>query len=348
MDYLNEKINEEVNNNIIPGMVYSVICDGNINIGAIGYKSLVPDKEILSSDTMYDIASLTKILVTVTLISKLIDNRIINIYDKVNKYLPYFKFDDIRVYDLLTHTSGLPADFKDKSIITKEEMRYKIYSIDKEYETGSKVVYSDIGYIILGDVISKIYNKPLDIVAIEEIFIPLEMYNTSYNPKDKDKCAPTEITKERGIIKGIVHDEKAYSLGGVAGHAGVFTDVKDLSNFVTMVLNNGMFNNKRFLSREIIDTWFTPFVYDERCEWYRSFCYIVGNNDIVIEQGNNIISFNGFTGPSISIDRDNNLGIILLTNRVHPSRDNKIISQERPKISEEIYKNLDKIKKYIK
>ena len=345
MEVLDNKINEEVQNKVIPGMTYAVVYEGNVDIGSVGYKSLVPNLESVSEDTIYDLASLSKVVVTLPLIFRMIDKGLVKFSDRVKKYIPEFKYDDITIYELLTHTSGLPADVKDKTIVSKEEMMNKVYSMEKEYETGSKVIYSDIGYIILGDLISRIYNKPLDEVAKEEVFIPLDMKDTSYNPSDKERCAPSEVTKERGVIKGIVHDEKACSLNGVAGHAGVFSTAKDLSNFVKMVLNNGIFNNKQFLSKELIDLWFKPLVYDSINEWDRSFSFIVGNNDIVIEEGEDIISFNGFTGPSISIDRKNNFGIALMTNRVHPTRSNTKISKERPIISHLIYEEMVRTKK---
>ena len=335
MDFLDKKIEEEVNNKVIPGMTYAVIKDGKINLGSNGFKEIIPFPIENDIETKYDIASLTKVVVTLTLVSKLFDNKLIDFNDKLKKYLPKFKYDDITIFQLLTHTSGLPADLNDKKIRSKKEIIDKIYNLNKEYETGSKIVYSDVGYILLGMMIEEIYNNKLDLIAKKEIFEPLEMYNTCYNPKDIDSCAATEITDNRGIVKGFVHDEKAYSLGGVAGHAGVFSTANDLSNFVFMILNDGIYKDKKFLSKEIIDMWFKPIIYDEKNECYRSFSFIVGNN---------IISFNGFTGPSISIDRDNNLGIVLMTNRIHPSRDNKLISEERPKISNEIYKQLLKVK----
>lgn len=167
------------------------------------------------------------------------------------------------------------------------------------------------------------------------------MNDTSYKPLDKERCASTEVTKDRGVIQGIVHDEKACSMNGIAGNAGVFSTAHDLANFVSMILNNGMYKDKRILSEEIINLYFQPLIYEQERNRYRSLCFIVGNNDLVIEEGNNdIISFNGFTGPSISIDRNNKLGIVLMTNRVHPTRDNRKISVERPKIANLIYENL--------
>lgn len=339
MSFIDEKIKKEIEEGVIPGMNYGIVFDKPI-MGSVGYKQLVPNKEFTSIATLYDIASLTKVVVTVPLICKMIANKKINFNDKVRKYLSRFKYDDVTIYNLLTHTSGLPADLDDKKIVSKQNILDNVYSKDKIYETGKNVVYSDLGYILLGEIIEQVYDKPLDIVANEEIFLPLEMYNTSYNPLDAEKCAATEVVEERGVVKGIVHDEKACSMNGVAGHAGVFSNVRDLMNFVKMILNDGLYNDKQFLPKEFIDLWFEPIVYDKKSDWERSFSWIVGNNDIVIEEGKNIISFNGFTGPSISIDRDKSIGIVLMTNRIHPTRTNRKLSSERPLISKEIYDRL--------
>lgn len=339
MDFLEERLKKEVENGVFPGMNYGIVGTEDI-MGSVGYKQLVPTKEESSIDTLYDIASLTKVVVIVTLISKMIDEKKITFLDKVQTYLNLFKYDDINIYHLLTHTSGLPADLDSKEIVSKEEILNQIYDKEKIYETGSAVIYSDLGYILLGEIIEKVYNKPLDVVAKEEIFIPLEMSSTTYNPNFKENCAPTEVTEQRGLIKGIVHDEKACSLGGIAGHAGVFSTVKDMMNFVKMVLNDGRYDDKQFLSKDMIDLWFKPQVYDVKFEWSRSLCWITGFNDIVIEEGLDVISFCGFTGPSISIDRDKKLGIILMTNRVHPTRDNRLLTKERPNISKEIYEKM--------
>ncbi len=340
---LNERLINAVKNNIIPGMNYGIISNEEI-IGSIGYKKLFPDKEEISIDTLYDIASLTKVVVTVPLICKLIDEKKLSFMDNVKTYLNNFKYDDVTIYHLLTHTSGLPADLNSKEIISKKELLDKTYGMEKIYETGKEVIYSDLGYILLGEIIEKIYNKSLDVVAKEELFIPLEMHSTTYNPTNKEKCAPTEFTQERGLIQGIVHDEKACSLGGVAGHAGVFSTVKDLMNFVKMILNDGVYNNKQILSKNMIDLWFKDIVFEIINERTRSLCWITGVNDLVINEGLNIISFNGFTGPSISIDRDKKLGIVLMTNRIHPTRDNRKIPTERPLITNCIYNCLAKNK----
>ncbi len=336
----------DVKNGVSPGFVYGIISDNDEYMGVVGYKQLYPTVEKVDVNTLYDIATLTKTVVTVTMISKMVDESKISLNDKVNKYLKSFKYDDICIYHLLTHTSGLPADTDSKDIVRRENILQQVFSMDKVYPTGEQVLYSDIGFILLGLIIEKVYNKSLDVIAKEEIFIPLEMTSTTYNPSFTSACASTEITEKRGIVKGIVHDEKACSLGGVAGHAGVFTCVSDLNNFVKMVLNDGIYNGKQFLSKEIIDLWFQDLVYEPQFARKRSLCWITGDNDLVISGQKNTISFSGFTGPSVSIDRDNKVGIVLLTNRVHPSRENKKLSSERTVISNEIYNLLKKTNVY--
>lgn len=339
MNFLDERLQKDVEEGIFPGMNYGIVSDEDI-VGSVGNKQLVPYEEKLDIDTLYDIASLTKVVVTVPLICKLVSDKKMMFNDKVQKYLPRFKYDDVTIYHLLTHMSGLPADLDSKQIVTKQTILDEVYAKDKIYETEKDVVYSDLGYILLGEIIEKVYNKPLDIVASEQIFNPLKMYNTSYNPIDIEKCAPTEVAPTGGLIKGFVHDEKACSMNGVAGHAGVFSNVQDLMKFVKMILNDGVYDNKQFLPKDIIDLWFMPMVYEKSNERTRSLCWITGVNDIVTREGENVISFSGFTGPSLIIDRDRKLGIVLMTNRVHPTRDNRKLSSERPLISKEIYDNL--------
>ena len=341
---MSEKIREIISELVVkgatPGVNYAVIKDNKVIEGSIGLKSnydlingnIVKKDEANSIETLYDIASLTKVVCTLTIIFRLYEKGMLDINDSVKKYLPNFKYSDITIYDLLTHTSGIQKDFNSKEIITKEEVIKKIYSLEPINPKGT-FLYSDIGYILLGFVIEKICEEPLDIVFKNEVAIPLEMNNTCFNPKNKNIIAPTEITQKRDV-KGFVHDEKAYSLNGVAGSAGLFSNVHDLVNFSKMILNSGMFNGRKYLSKNTIDKFFNPLVTDQK--YSRSFCFYVGDNPNVINN-RPTISFTGFTGPSISIDRTNKISIIMLTNRIHPSRNNKLISILRSKISDEIY-----------
>lgn len=345
---LENVLKEGVTDLVAPGFVYGVLSSNDKYFGSIGFSQLYPFKKEINENYLYDIASLTKVICTVTIICRMAEKSLINFNDPVSKYLSDFKYDDITIFNLLVHNSGLPADLGAvKEIIDKETILKDLYSQNKIYNTSSDVLYSDLGYMLLGLVIEKVYNKPLSEVASEEVFMPLEMKDTQFNPVDIERCVPTELDLKRGLVKGIVHDEKSCSMEGVAGHAGIFTTVFDLMKYVSMVLNNGVYNNKQYLKKETIDLWFESLVYEASANRTRSLCWITDNNNIVVKDKKNIISFSGFTGPSISIDRENNIGIVLLTNRIHPSRDNKKLSSLRPIIYEQIYEelNLDKNKK---
>ena len=312
---------------------------------ATGLKMEVPRKEEAAINTMYDTASLTKILTAMPIVCKLVDNKEISFDTKLKSILPEFKYDDVTIYDILVHQSGLPVDMIDKSQ-DKETLINEMFELDKIYQTGTNVMYSDVGYMLLGIALERIYNSSLDVISKKEIFEPLEMKDTMYNPTEIKRCAPTEyINKDLNMVyQGVVHDWKARIMEGVAGHAGVFSTASDIGNYMKMVLNNGSYNGKQFISEEIIDKWFNNLVYEPDSDRYRSLCWITGYNKYIINgEDENTISFHGFSGPSISIDRKNDIGICIMSNSIHPVRENKDkLHAERPLITEEVYKTLIK------
>lgn len=339
-------LNKMVHENVFPGAVYSLLTDDNIYMGAVGNKSLIPNIEKNSIDTLYDMASLTKVIVTNTIITRMLYKNKIKLDDKVSYYLKEFKHKEIIILDLLTHTSGLPADSSLKEIKNKDDLISKIYHMDLEYEPGRKVIYSDIGFILLGLIIEKVYQKSLDEVAKEEVFIPLGMNDSCYNPEDKERCAPTELTESRSLVKGFVHDEKADTLEGVAGHAGLFSTISDVTKFCKMIQDNG----GDYLPKEYIDLWFKPLkpINDKE---FRSIGWVVGKDENIT--GNlgsmDTISHTGFTGTSIVINRKSNICCVLLSNRVHPTRENKRLIISRKIFSNVCFEEVQKkIKKLIK
>ncbi|NLM63310.1 MAG: serine hydrolase [Mollicutes bacterium] len=328
MDVLVEKIKkkmlEGIKEKVFPGAVYAIIYKEKIlTIEAVGNKSLYPKKEVNTIDTIYDLASFTKVIVTNTLISKLYEEKRINLMDKVKKYIPEFKHDDITIFDLLTHSSGLPAFVNWEGIKTKEEYINLIFKVDKEVFRHTKVIYSDIGFILLGILIEKVTGETLDELAQKEIFEKLGMDNTMFNPIDKKRCAPTE--KEGDIyIKGVVHDKKARLFNGVAGHAGLFSTIFDVMNFALMVKNDGKFGGKQFISKKIIDLWYKPFFKDDDGRFRTLGGWLYGPTSQVCDKISKKALFQqGFTGSRMIIDKENDLIIIMLTNRVHPTRENK-------------------------
>ncbi|MCM1371052.1 MAG: serine hydrolase [Clostridium sp.] len=326
-----------------PGINYAVIKDEKEYIGSLGLKAqYILDKDTLKDapeenniDTLYDIASLTKVVCTLPIIFRLQKKGKLNINDNVKKYLPDFKYKNITIYDLMTHRSGLPANFELKKLVSKEEIIKRLYEFELVNKKGT-YLYTDIGYMLLGLIIEKVCNKSLDEVFDQEVRKPLEMKNTVFNPKQKEITAPTEVTITRGVVRGVVHDEKAYCMNGISGHAGLFSSIKDLVNFATMILNKGRFNGKRYLDKSVIETWFSKQAIKEG--YKRSFCWFIGNNPNIVEGiGDEVISFQGFTGSSILIDIKNRLIIIMLANRIHPTRDNKLYTKLRLQISKKVY-----------
>lgn len=337
---LEKLILDAIENGAFPGGNYCLVADKDY-FGSLGMKSHI-EKTENNLDTIYDLASVSKVVSTVTSIMILLERGKLRLYDSVSSYLPRFRFKNITIWDLVTHTSGLKADvIQARMIRSKDELLNQIYQSDLVYPTNSKIVYSDIGFMLLGFIIEEVSGMSLDKFASENIFKPLEMVDTCYNPSDLERVAPTEMREDElynGYLRGRVHDEKGFILGGVAGHAGVFSTVKDLSHFIKMILNDGVYNGKRILSKASVDLLFTPQVEEKNGislnNEIRTIGWIMGGSypscgDLASKK---TIHHTGYTGTNIFIDRENKIGFTLLTNRVHPTRDNTKIIPFRGKL----------------
>src|SRR5881275_47941 len=205
--------------------------------------------------TIYDVASLTKVVGTTTAIMILFDEKKIGLDDPVVNYIPTFgggDKDKVTIRQLLTHTSGLPAGRDIWRIAqTPLEARALVLSTPLEGRPGAQYIYSDLGADVLGLLVEVVAGEPLDKFLNRRVFEPLGMNETMFRPADslRYRVAPTEVTPPRGYpLRGEVHDENAYALGGVAGHAGLFSTAADLSVFAQMMLNGGAYNGTRIIS----------------------------------------------------------------------------------------------------
>src|SRR5690625_2283173 len=314
-----------------PGAQYCFIENGIVQCGFDGYKQLYPSKIPLKGNEIYDIASLSKIISTTTLILQLIDENKLEFETKVKNILPHYFDDSTTIYQLLTHQSGLPAIVSNSStIFSKDALIKQIYNERFVYEPESNIVYTDVGYKILGFVLEKIYGKPLDEIAEEKIFNKIEMNNTTYNPNHY-KSVPTEYRDDKlikGYVKGFVHDERSYLLNGLSGHAGLFSNAKDISKYILSILEyENLLSTK--MKNKIFDT--TVIKKD------------LNNNELVRSIGfqkfqdlNNthkyLITHTGFTGCNMWIDVKNKRGFVLLSNAIHPLRKNNKIFSYRKEI----------------
>lgn len=324
IDYAKQILIDAVNNDVVPGGTIGFVDLNNEYFTNYGYAQVEPEKQLNNIDTLYDMASCTKVVATTTMILKLYEDKVIDLNDLVTKHLNDFPFDNITITHLLTHTSGLPADDKRYKLCKdKDELIKFIYSLSLNNKPGEVVEYSDFGFIVLGLIIEK-YKGNIEEYANELIFKPLGMKNTVYNPYLKNRkqdCACAEITSERGLIRGVVHDGKANILNGISGNAGLFSNVKDISKFIRMLLLDG----ENILNKETVELLKKP--YTDKLNITRTLGWIFGSDENRPYASKCSLYHTGFSGTSIYIDFEKKCGIVLLTNRVHPIRRdvNKVI-----------------------
>jgi CubicO group peptidase (beta-lactamase class C family) len=297
---------------------YSVFEKGYGRLGwTSGSEAVVPDESI------YDLASLTKVVGTATAAMILYDEGRLELDAPVAKYLPAFSGgtkDIVTVRQLLTHTSGLPAGRDLRRLATSAwEARQLVMSTPLTCAPGRCLVYSDLGADVLGFTIEAITGQGLDAFLSERVFAPLGMNDTQFRPalSLRDRIAPTEVSSPRGYaIRGEVHDENAWALGGVAGHAGLFSTAADLSLFAQMMLNRGTFNGVRIVSDSAVARFTTRTTGTRALGWDTA----NGEGSAGFHMGERAYGHTGFTGTSLWIDPDRDLFVVLLTNRVHAAR----------------------------
>jgi beta-N-acetylhexosaminidase len=337
-----------------PGATLAVGYRGKVSVHAFGHLSYSSKSPVVAPDTMYDIASLTKVVVTTTLVEKLVEGDFpspLNLDAPIERYLPEWTTGPqpewrhkVTVRNLMTHTSGLPP-FKEywRTSTSKQETLRRIFAEPLEYEPGTKVVYSDLGIILMAEIIQRLTGQPLDQLANEYIFGPLGMKHSMYNPP-KDiwpQIAPTEFDNQlrHRLVQGEVHDENAYAIGGVSGHAGVFSTAPDLAAFCQMLLNGGVYAHKRILKRATIAEFTAP---QPLANKTRTLGWVVPTENSSSGHYFSIHSYGhtGFTGTTIWIDPDRQLFVVFLTNRVNPTRENHKIAEVRPAVHDAILKSL--------
>ena len=259
MKPLNHKIDEliqhAISNKVFPGAVaYIVEGDAIQYYEAFGNRMRLPEIKPMQRDTIFDLASLTKPIVTATLIMRFVEKGTLELNEPLQNYLPEFNHPQVTVSHLLTHTSGLPA-WRATYLESTNKDRVVTYlcQIPLDYPTGTQVVYSCLGYILLGKLLERLTGESLDVLAQKWIFQPLEMKWTRYNPPAAwiNRCAATEDSNSfekrmvdyqphdwrEGVIVGEVHDENAHFLGGVSGNAGLFSTATDIAKFCQMLLD---------------------------------------------------------------------------------------------------------------
>jgi CubicO group peptidase (beta-lactamase class C family) len=326
-----------------PGGVLAVGKDATlVHLQPFGRFSYDEGAPAVKADTVYDIASLTKVVATTTMAMILVDEGKLDLAKPVSAFVPAFHGgakDKVTVEQLLTHSSGIEwwAPLY-REVRGKEEFLRRVEAMDLAYEPGTKSVYSDLGFVLLGEVLERVAGEPLDAFVGRRLFAPLGMKATRFCPgPDLLPCiAPTERDAWRGrVVRGEVDDENAFALGGVAAHAGLFSTAGDLARFAQMLLNGGVYDHQRIVSRGTVER-FTKragVADSSRAYGWDTPHPASSAGDLLSPRA---FGHTGFTGTSLWIDPERNLFIILLTNRVHPTRENDAIRQVRRRVADAV------------
>ncbi|MBI3358651.1 MAG: serine hydrolase [Nitrospirae bacterium] len=357
---ITQKMEEGVTSGVFPGGVLLISYKGKVCFHkAFGFAQLIPTKIPLTTDTLFDLASLTKPLATTAAMALLMGSENLHLEDPVSKFIPSYKTGkkrEVTLAHLLSHSSGLPdwkpyfeeivqQDRKSPGLLSSPAAKQKVYQLAHNEklinQPDTHSLYSDIGFMILGGIIEKVSGGSLDQFCKNNIFKKLNTKKTFFSgvgQEIKGFVAATEDCPWRGkIIRGEVHDDNAYAMGGVSGHAGLFSTAKEVYILVTDWLNsihgNGIIESalaKRLVTRRRLSQgrsfalgWDTPSLHNSssgHCFSRQSFGHL------------------GYTGTSIWVDRVNALVVILLTNRVHPTRKNNQIKAFRPALHDLIYR----------
>jgi beta-N-acetylhexosaminidase len=352
-------IEKAIGDKAFPGATLAVGYQGKVAIHAFGKLNYDARSASVAEQTKYDIASLTKVVATTTLVAKLVEGDFpvpLDLDAKIDRYLPEWSTTPqqdpqqkewrgrVTVRHLLTHTSGLPP-FKEywRTSKNKQGILTKIFAEPLDYEPGAKEVYSDLGIILMAEIVERLTGRTLDDLAKTYIFDPLKMTNTMFRPAKRlwPQIAPTEIDNKlrHRLVQGEVHDENAFAIGGVSGHAGLFSTAPDLAAFCQMLLNGGSYAHQRILRRVTVAQFTAA---QQLSGGMRTLGWAVptegGSSGHFFSP--NSFGHTGFTGTSIWIDPDRELFVILLTNRVNPTRENQKIAQVRPALHDAVMQAL--------
>jgi CubicO group peptidase (beta-lactamase class C family) len=319
-----------------PGGVLWLEHEGTVYEKAYGCRALVPAREPMTEDTIFDAASLTKVVATTPAVMLLVERGQVKVDEPVCTYIPEFTGagrETVTVRELLTHTSGLPPDME-----TKTDWRGPAEAIKKacaeqlESKPGTVFKYSDINFVLLGEIVRRVSGLPLDVFVQREIYGPLKMTDTGFLPSKEKlaRIAPTEVVDGKPW-RGVVHDPTARHMGGVAGDAGLFTTAGDLACYARMMLNLGTLDGVRIFKPETVKLMTTvqtpPSMSAKRgLGWDIDTAYSGPRGDIfpVGSYGHT-----GFTGGSLWIDPYSKTIVIFMSNRNHPTEAGSVIALRR-------------------
>jgi uncharacterized protein YbbC (DUF1343 family)/CubicO group peptidase (beta-lactamase class C family) len=324
---IDARIEQAIADRKTPGGVYHLEQNGTIYEKAYGNRALVPAVEPMTVDTIFDAASITKVVATTPAIWMLIQRGKIGIDDPVQKFIPEFPHAAMTIRHLLTHTSGLRPDLDLKDAWTGYDTAMQLIMKEEPVNAPGYVFrYSDINFELLGEIVRRVSGEPLDVFCTKEIFEPLQMTDTGFRPVVAPRIAPTELT-DGVILRGVVHDPTARRMGGVAGHAGLFITAHDLAKYCRMLLRGGSPIFTPNIVNMMTSVQSPANVAVKRAGGFdidSSFAKPRGEMFPIGSYGHT-----GFTGGFFWIDPNSKTFFIFLSNRVHPNGKGNVVALQR-------------------
>ena len=357
-----------VSDRIAPGFVVGVWQDPKnlkdpefeYSVGAFGHRRLIPSEQPMTEETIFDLASVSKVLGTSTLAALLVARGWLNWNVRVKDVFPDYRNQEIRIRHLLSHTAGfeawlplwqkIEARFSPRPLYTvpvlarQQAMRQEVFAVDPEVTPGTRTLYSDVSFLLLGFVLEEISNLPLNQAIERWVWKPMGLKQTRYFPVTAsavqarlDEVAATEQDQWRNsVMQGQVHDENCWAMGGYGGHAGAFGTARDILIFTSRLMNG-------FLPASVLHDCWTRCESPAHCERTLGWDTPTGRNP---SSGHlfsaSTVGHLGFSGTSLWIDPRARLGVTLLSNRIHPTRDNLTIRAFRPKLHDAVREDLSR------
>lgn len=305
-----------IQNNLINGAVVQIGSSSQVlYTSAVGQTGFDDQSAAVQVDTLFDVASLTKVFATSAAIMRLVDQGALSLSEPVSRWFPELDQSKITILHLLTHTSGL----RDASLDPKAPLKSVVRQAAKQagkIPPGSNFRYADINFILLGNIVRRMTATDLDEYCRMVFYQPLKMESTGFNPSFSNNTAAT-LGGPTGVLQGVVQDYNARLLGGVAGHAGLFSTTQDLGRFSTMLLNGGWLDGHQVLSKQAVEQMTAPYYFKggkvvRGLGWDRDTAYSAPKGEHFTDAS---YGHTGYSGSSVWIDPEKDLYVILLTTR---------------------------------
>lgn len=320
-----------VSDKIVPGVSYAILNQSEVLTDVFGWREVMPERQKLIPGLQYDLASLTKVIGTATVIFQLVEQGKLSLADPVQKYLPEFTDPRVQVWHLLTHTSGIAGYIPHRDDLSAAALKAALLKFPVTETFEHEMIYTDVGFLYLGWIIEQIYQLPVQQVISQQVLRPLQLRGATFTPAPAN-CVPTN-RRDGTLLQGTVHDPKAHTLGEHCGSAGLFATLADLVQFSQWYLGQRP-DLPAVISPEFIHELFAD---RTRHQLQRSLSWAL---KFAPQDQHSLIFHSGYTGTFMLLDEQLQQGLVVLTNRVHPVEKNDLFLEKRHEIVQQFMREL--------